>query len=1174
MALKIYSSSELMTNYMQVNIIAPDKRFEAIQTTDGKSLLFSIGTDGVFYLTEETTSVNNGWNRRDLSSDLLAQYLPNDVLIAKTFAISQYLETGVFTVGLVITVAGIDYLYLASVNIADDWQNTGLVWELIGFDLPSDQNNPLDISDIYILQMNNVPLIVVNVVPPGSETLVRYYIDSQKVYSTTFWNQYTLPFNMDAKSAQLCGGRKAGDEVSGIYSLGSIGGVSSVFYQEIFNPFEHSMAGATSQLDVPTGTPLLLASVLSAVQSNDEAFETDLYVVTEEGCLYLFTADNQKNGAYGLRILQNSLFGDVEQLYVFNIADKVVVWGRNRAQQIFYTACAVNSVTDANAWSCPMPIATNVEQIAPYTNMANGENTIFVNIGNNQLKKAMQDTVSNCWITQDITLATDTKAKASSTNCYMSRFTVSDSNNNPQTNLNLLINSSYRVPVYINNEYYILDKEPIQVTTDAQGALKIVQRIDNLQAAIITITSTDSVSTATLNPMDGIVNKLNALTDPPTLSKAQILDDNGNLLKPLVPANLSQDDISYASASIESLISAYQSKAGNAVTDTPVTALTGSLVKSQGSGKAHLYTTYYKNGRVSLNVINNVEHGVSDVANAITVAAGDLCGWLRNAADYVIQIVEDTGQEVWHFVATIAGNLYTFIIETVEQAIAALEALFSALGTLISDLIQFVKFLFDWDDIKQTNSVMLNMLNLYLEGCVSTIPKIKSGIDKSIAALIQDVNDWTGGLGNDAAFAQQPLTYAQSQTDYSTFYSSPNAYLQDHFVNNVPNAYALSPGGGINPSLSDLVKSLLATLENAVEAEKENLNNAFTTISDKLLKNEQYASMSLVEILSVLLDVVGNTILSTIDDVFDALLNLLDEALTDLLATLNEPIWIPVVSDILAAAFGYKINFSILEILCMVGAIPATLLYKAMHNAAPFSLNDGFSTKLMQANSYSQLQTDFGDSGPIDYSKSFYSMFGLSDTEKNIIFEIGHSVSTFFSFVETALLVAQAATENSKVANARTAANLIKGISFSVTGLFAAPYPIQNQVVSNLSTGISAISVSTSVVFFGLTSLLKGDAGKTVVVLGAALDSLLSLTAIAPSAYHFYELSGISGNAFRTLSILNETANLTGYLGAITSDIGIIDYEPESKVTIIVISSLITLIYGLVQGAEVIVDGV
>ena len=48
--IKVTISNELMQNYKQAEIMSPEKKFEALQTKSGCSLLLSIGTDDVFFI--------------------------------------------------------------------------------------------------------------------------------------------------------------------------------------------------------------------------------------------------------------------------------------------------------------------------------------------------------------------------------------------------------------------------------------------------------------------------------------------------------------------------------------------------------------------------------------------------------------------------------------------------------------------------------------------------------------------------------------------------------------------------------------------------------------------------------------------------------------------------------------------------------------------------------------------------------------------------------------------------------------------------------------------------------------------------------------------------------------------------------------------------------------------
>src|SRR5690606_18116560 len=106
----------------------------------------------------------------------------------------------------------------------------------------------------------------------------------------------------------------------------------------------------------------------------------------------------------------------------------------------------------------------------------------------------------------------------------------------------------------------------------------------------------------------------------------------------------------------------------------------------------------------------------------------------RDATEYVIQIIEDTAQSVWHFVATVGGKLYTFVINTVEKAIAALEAIFEALATVIKSVIQFLKFLFSWEDIARTNAVFSNIIRVYLNEGVTRVEGLKRLLNDEVAS--------------------------------------------------------------------------------------------------------------------------------------------------------------------------------------------------------------------------------------------------------------------------------------------------------------------------------------------------------------------------------------------------------------------------------------------------------
>src|SRR5690554_7761833 len=100
---KIAYSTELMVNFRQTETVSPQKKFQALQTSAGYSLLFSIGNNDVFYLTQQTPKLASGWQQTDLSSQL-ANSFGNRSVKAKDFAVSQNQVNGKIDMVLVITV--------------------------------------------------------------------------------------------------------------------------------------------------------------------------------------------------------------------------------------------------------------------------------------------------------------------------------------------------------------------------------------------------------------------------------------------------------------------------------------------------------------------------------------------------------------------------------------------------------------------------------------------------------------------------------------------------------------------------------------------------------------------------------------------------------------------------------------------------------------------------------------------------------------------------------------------------------------------------------------------------------------------------------------------------------------------------------------------------------------
>jgi hypothetical protein len=327
----ITSSTELMSNFKQAEIMAPEEKFEALQTTSGTALLFSIGTDGVLYLTAEAPGGQTGWTRTDLSSAAAAGAAGSK---AGTFAVAQNRATQAIDLALVLTASAGDTLLLAlGKSGADPSWAAQPTWQAVPFDDAAHPMSKIVIQNVFISEASDGEYIVVDVLRDPSSAapvIFRYYIDPTRKITGQAWNPHDIAGDIDAATVTSCLGRRTGDRIDGLYTGGSIAGHGQLMFQPLFNAFKPRIPANPARLSLPEGAvPSALAAV--AMQGN----ATDLYVAFGQ-VVYLFAAGNQRDGATGVKVIDDPLFLDVQRLFGAATATEVVLWGLNRANQIFY----------------------------------------------------------------------------------------------------------------------------------------------------------------------------------------------------------------------------------------------------------------------------------------------------------------------------------------------------------------------------------------------------------------------------------------------------------------------------------------------------------------------------------------------------------------------------------------------------------------------------------------------------------------------------------------------------------------------------------------------------------------------------------------------------------------------------------------------------------------------
>ena len=466
-------SSEMMKNYLQAELISPQEKFEALQTGDGHSLLFSIGTDGVFYLfREESGKSAAGWSKIDLSSALIRRDFSGEPKVTcHTFEVGQSVQNGSLGMAMVIRTNAGDHLYLCLGNSNRDisWANSPN-WTSYAYDNPAIHLSKLEIVNVFLCEpAGGTQYIIVDVVrDPNSnvKNIERFYIDPNRKRGH-YWNSHDLPIDIESDRYHSCLGRAPRGYVDGLYTAGHAGESGQLEFRPVINVYG-DVPPTPVRLNLPGGA---VPSAIASTRNSDQS--TDLFV-TSGSTLYYFSSSNQADGAIGATLITNDFISDTSKLAAMYHNGLITLWGRNGSDQVYYTSCPLSQVSDPSAWSVPIPVLSGIEKMSPYINGVDGGNTIFAE-GGGKIYRISQAPQSKLWQTTEITLPIPPQQKSISFNSYTTTIQVSDEQGLPLQDASLSLSASNRCGVYINGLYYVLDTTPIHIKSNALGSITIVE---------------------------------------------------------------------------------------------------------------------------------------------------------------------------------------------------------------------------------------------------------------------------------------------------------------------------------------------------------------------------------------------------------------------------------------------------------------------------------------------------------------------------------------------------------------------------------------------------------------------------------------------------------------------------------------------------------------------------
>ncbi|KAK1464167.1 hypothetical protein CMEL01_12928 [Colletotrichum melonis] len=929
-------TTDLIQNYIQGEIVAPTAKFEALQTDDGHSLLFSLSTDNVFnVIMEQSRATETGWVRMPLSP------LSSASTSVRTFDVGQSVTDGTIGMVLVVSEGGSDKLLLSLGNSSSDTSWTAKPqWSTIDFDAEGHAGSEsINIVRVMFAEpQGSRQHIIVDVDRSSNKAdkdIARYYINPHKT-SGRSWTLHRLPVDIQKGYYQSCVGRVAYGFVDGVYTLGTAGDSAQLVYVPIENAFGDGPP-LPCRLELPTETQ---ASAIAAARRPGSLASpdgtTDLFAVSNS-TLFYFPAERQTDGSVATQLLSSNVLSGTKELAAMTRGGVTTIWGKNASNEVYYLSCPSSQLGNQGAWSVPVPIVFGVEHMTPYLNRSDGGRAIFTS-GSGKLERLTQTTGNDAklWVADEIKLkATEPKAKPLEFKSYTTTIQVLDEHELPAPGVKVLLSTSSRTPVYINGLYYILGPAHVPVFTDATGSLTVVEALQNsINGTVMTVICDNGGAGITINPMEKSFQTVAALSSEEALRGAKVPTKTyaGGIRGPtpwtaLVDGSVSSSDVANVANSLGKLGTTYGLVESTVVPTSCMSVIPHTLYTSSSS--------------------------VDSLAHNVAIAAGDLFRWLKSDVEHVVDIIKDGASEAWHFVATISGKVYRTALTSIEAIVGAVEWVFNAIKTGVKKVMSFVEFLYDWDDIERTKKVLCNMTRQWLSSQVDSIQTTKSMFDVQMANAEEKVKNWAGipdcskTLGSKAS---QPT--GASASNPAKGHTSGSQMMMTHYKNHGANLTIV----GTTPKMArDASHQAINDLLDVLEKEGQTLSDAYAQLKSLA---EGFSSMTVEAVLKELVGIVGVTMLSTVQVVVDALLTVLIDLADSAIGLLDTKIHIPVISDILKD-IGIP-DVSYLDLVCWIPAMSYTVIYKIANQEAPFAAHEAEVQAFLAADNWEALQTCLG----------------------------------------------------------------------------------------------------------------------------------------------------------------------------------------------------------------------
>ncbi len=311
-------------------------------------------------------------------------------------------------------------------------------------------------------------------------------------------------------------------------------------------------------------------------------------------------------------------------------------------------------------------------------------------------------------------------------------------------------------------------------------------------------------------------------------------------------------------------------------------------------------------------VSNTAQDAAKTVSNTAQDAAKIAADAAKTTGDAVVDAAKAVSKQLVVTVHFLEDNVpgFQFVVNQAKHAAMAIKAVIEMVEVAVEKFVEWVRFIFEWGDIKQTQKVIANSVRNGLKGMSQGAIKIKNSIDKVIEQLKQQV------VKAQSTAAINSTTQASSPTSHSS--TEKFEWFMDLLSKHSKNAK--SDSANTSSSSSSAGAQFVADLKRAVGNIGKDLfgiEKSIDRLGQALAQGDVSAAFSAAKDIALQLVTLG---LDVVRAVVDVLLDSVAAIIDGVLALLTTKIRIPYISDLLKKYLGIG-EMSALEALLYSAAV-------------------------------------------------------------------------------------------------------------------------------------------------------------------------------------------------------------------------------------------------------------